>query len=183
MSTLDEILAKMNDDAAPAVKTAAEASPAHTPNAEDAALTAVRNATKVAAAPAQTPASTDAVAALHKLAEQTAAREQELMAKQAAEQGAAFCDGFMARLAAYESAFGQSKTASASPVDLEKIAAEAYAKGAADQEKLAAAAYEQGYNETLQQVHKLASDLHLAGQADARTVVQALKQASTSDKA
>lgn len=177
MSTLDSILAQLNDEAV-TMKTASDNSPAPVTNG-DAALEAVRAATKIASATAQAPQtnSGDAVAALHKIAAETAAMEDAMMAKQAQDYGALVCDGFMQRLAQYDGAFGAGeKTAS---VDMEKVAAEAYARGAADFEKQAAAQYEAGYNETMAQVHKIASDLHIAGQASAREVVASLAPAKT----
>lgn len=177
MSTLDSILAQLNDEAV-TMKTASDNTQAPGSN-EDAALQAVRAATKIASAPvqaSQTPAG-DAVAALHKIAAETAAMEDAMMAKQAQDYGALVCDGFMQRLAQYDNAFGTGeKTAS---VDMEKVAAEAYARGAADFEKQAAAQYEAGYNETMAQVHKIASDLHIAGQSNARQVVAALSAEKT----
>ena len=180
MSTLDSILAQLTDQSV-TTKTASVSTPAATPTAEDAALSAVRNATKTASAPAPVAQPTDTVAALQKIAADTAAREQELMVKQAHDQGAAFCDGFMARLAGYDQAFGKTAAVQqgASQEDLQKIAQAAYAQGAADFEKQAAESYQAGYDATLREVHKVASDLHLAGQADARAIVQALAAEKT----
>ena len=56
----------------------------------------------------------------------------------------------------------------------------AYAQGMADFEKQAAADYAQGQEDALQEIHKIASDVHFAGQQSAANVLAALASAGNS---
>lgn len=170
-TALDRILSNIENDA-PAVSTKV----ASTEISSDAKLLATVQALSAKTASA-TGAVVDAsaVGTLNKLAADAAAAEQAATERTASVLGAAMCDGFMTRLASWDQAVG-SKVASAAPgqADLEKVAAAAYAQGQADLEKQAADQYAEGYNAQLGQIHKIASDLHIAGQEVARRVLHTL---------
>lgn len=180
MSILENIIAQMEGEAVTTTKTAAVAAPAPTSSSEERMLATVRNLTaKTAAAAAQPQGS--AVDALQKIAHETAAMEEEVMLKQAEFAGAAMCDGFMSRFAQYDGAVGGS-TKTASNADMQKVAEEAYAQGVADLEKQASDAYAQGYQAQIQEIHKIASEIHVAGQQSARNVLQALSKEASSTR-
>lgn len=132
---------------------------------------------KTASARPQGQVTTD----LERMAKQAQEAESVQLVKQAHFLGASVCDGFMERFAQYDSALAQQgfKTASADPVQggaydnatLQKVAQDAYQQAVQDMEKTAAADYERGYNETLQTIHKIASDVHYVGQQVARDLV------------
>lgn len=169
MSTLDRILARMSDSPAIVEKTASDASAAPrdvaTSDPSERMLATVRELSKSASAPAPSAAP---VPALDKMAADMAAAEAEAMRKQAELSGAAMCDGFMARLAAYDRAVG-TKTASA-----DDSFRAGYAQGREDLEKEASEAFNQGQEAALQEIHKIASEIHYAGQQSARNVLEAL---------
>lgn len=175
---LNDLIARMSaDDAVTAKTAAAEETPAPAaPSADARMLETVRTLSSKLASEQATPAQpASAVDALQKIASDAAAFEDELMKKQARAYGHEMCDGFLERLAAFDGPIGgAAKTASAT--DLEKVAAEAYAKGAADYEKRAAADFEEGYNQQVAQIHKIASEVHFAGQQSAANVLEALAQ-------
>jgi hypothetical protein len=122
------------------------------------------------------------VAGLVKMAADLVDAEEEALMKQAQVYGAAICDGFMVRYAQYEQAAGevapqqQQKIASA-PVadnDFQKFAQanpeltkEAYDLGyrtkMATLQKEANDQFEAGHNDTMQEVHKLASAVYKHG--------------------
>lgn len=171
------------------VKTASAPEPSTAPSA-DALRTELRqvlsqesSAEKTAAAqPAQGAPTADLV----KMASDLANAEEEALMKQAQVYGAAICDGFMARYAAYEAAANevapeQPKTAAAQPQapaqvpeDFQKFAAEnpelvkeawelGYRTKRAELEAQANERFGAGYNDTMQEVHKIASDLYKHG--------------------
>ena len=167
-TTLARLLARINEDDSPVQeKTAADVAPPSVPASDptERMLETVRSfaATKVAGAPAESAA----VTTLSTIAQKTAEAEDLALLKIAELSGAAMCDGFMARLAAYDQAVG-TKTASADALEA------AYRQGQEDLEKQAAAEYERGQQEVLAEVHKTASQLHYAGQESARNVLLAL---------
>jgi hypothetical protein len=155
-------------------KTAA-AAPA--PDAAARMLATVRSVSssvkKEASAPAPSPR-----AALEKMAAEAQEAEEAQLLKQSHFMGAALADGFMERFAQYDAALSGVKTASApDAATLEKVAQEAYLRGAQDMEKRAAAEFEQGYNEQMQQVHKIASDIHYIGQQTAQHLINEARKA------
>lgn len=176
MATLDNIIARLSADTAAIEKTAsAESAPRDVATSVDpteqmlSTVRALSAKTASAAAP-----STAAVPALDKIAADVAAAEEAALQKMAAVAGAAICDNFMSRLAQYDTMIG-TKTAGAagySQADLEA----AYQKGQNDLEKQAAAEYERGQNAALEELHKVASELHVAGQQSARNVLIALSK-------
>lgn len=112
---------------------------------------------------------------LQQMAKQAQANEQALMQKQAQSMGAAIADGFMERFAQYDTALADQghKTASAPDQTAIKEAAQSgYNKAVSDMEKKAEQEYERGYKEQLQAVQKTAAEVHYAGQAVARNLVQ-----------
>lgn len=115
---------------------------------------------------------------LQRMAKEAQAAEQEQMIKQAHFMGSAVCDGFMERFAQYDTALGAAghKTAAVQPGQVDegyvhKVAEAAYAKAVDDMQKTAAAEYQKGYDDTLEYVHKVASDMHYIGQQTARALV------------
>lgn len=174
MATLDNIIARLQADTA-AIEKTASAEPSRevaTPADPSEQMLATVRALSAKTASAE-PVSNAAVPALDKIAADVAAAEELALKKTAAIIGQASCDAFMARLAQYDEAIG-TKTASAgfSQTDLEA----AYLQGQADLEKQAAAEYEQGQNAALEELHKVASELHIAGQQSARNVLLALSK-------
>jgi hypothetical protein len=122
------------------------------------------------------------LADLTKMAADLSASEHEAMKKEAMLYGAALCDGFMARAAQYQAA--ADKVASVAPTstatktaaeqDFEKFAAEnpqlvkdaaqlGYDTAMQQLGQLHDAAYNKGWNDTVQQIHKTASDCFVAG--------------------
>lgn len=169
--SLDNILLTLKDTQAPVVKTAA----ASEPSLEADMLASVQALTAKTAGitPAATAAPTDAVAALHKIASDTAAAENVMLQKTAELAGAAMCDGFMARLTGYDTAIA-AKTASVQGGYTEEHLKLAYEKGVEDMQKQAAAEFEQGQADAFNEFHKIAAEVHLAGQQSARNVLLAL---------
>ena len=126
---------------------------------------ALHEATSKQTTLAEKKASNAPIADLTKLANETATLEHAALVKEAQVYGAAVCDGFMARLAAYNDA--AEKVAAqqvAVPAHLEKQAASLGFSTTMNQiEKLAEAAYAQGYNDTVEQIYKLAHDSFVNG--------------------
>jgi hypothetical protein len=172
--SLDNILATLEATSAPAVKTAGVAAPVATLEADMlASVQALTAKTAEAASPAAAP--TDAITALHKIASETAAAEGVMLQKTAELAGAAMCDGFMARLAGYDTA--TSKTAGVAGAYTEEHLKLAYAQGMEDMQKTADAEFTQGAEDAFAQIHKTAAEVHLAGQQSARNVLLALEAA------
>lgn len=180
MSSIDRLFALLNDDApAGTEKTAAAAAPVAAPASVDPILATVQALTSKSASDAAASAPA-ALPSLDKMASDLAAAETDAFVAQSKLAGAAFCDSFMARLSGYDTQIG-AKTASAvaSNVDLEKIAAEAYAMGVADSEKRAADDYQAGFDETVQELHKTAAEIHIAGQQCAARVLSEMTKAAS----
>ncbi len=182
MSSIDRLFALLNDDApAGTEKTAAAAAPVAAPASVDPILATVQALTSKSASDAAASAPA-ALPSLDKMASDLAAAETDAFVAQSKLAGAAFCDSFMARLSGYDTQIG-AKTASAvavaSNVDLEKIAAAAYAKGVADSEKHAADDYQAGFDETVQELHKTAAEIHIAGQQCAARVLSEMTKAAS----
>lgn len=175
--SIENLLSMLSSNAAApgSEKTASDASSAAPAAGADSGIlstiAAITEKTAAAAAPATAPA----LPALDKMASDLAASESDAFLAQSKLAGAAFCDSFMARLSGYDMAIG-SKTASAVTaipgVDLEKIAADAYAKGKADAEKIAQEEYQAGFDEMAAELHKEAAEVHLMGQKVAAAVLE-----------
>lgn len=163
MSKIQDILARMQNDAS-AVKVASADTDTKPVATQDAALSAVRDATqKLASAATSSAPGGTAIAEVQKIAADQAAADEELQRKLAFDMGQQFTDGVMQRMAAYEAQLPAS-TKTASAAELEKVAAEAYAKGAADFEKEAAAEIQAGYDQAVEHAFKTACELHMQGQ-------------------
>lgn len=173
MSTVEEIMARLNAPTSAVTEKTAGAVPA-LPSQIDAVMAAANAAT---ATSTKTAGDASSVDALTKLAQETAQAEDEIMRKQAAVMGAAFCDGFVARMAAFDTTLG-TKVASAGPAvteaGLAKIAEHAVALAYDRFEKAAAQDYRAGYDATIKQAADLAIEIHLEGQASARNVLAAI---------
>jgi hypothetical protein len=131
---------------------------------------------------ATTKAESSVAGDLKRMAKQAQASEAEAMTKQAHFLGAAVCDGFMERFAQYDGALNQLgvKTASENvPQEtLKKVAEAAYNKAVEDMEKHAQDEYTRGYNDTLEHIHKTASDIHYIGQQAAHELIKQASQQS-----
>ena len=119
------------------------------------------------------------IAGLVKMASDLVDAEEEALMKQAQVYGAAICDGFMARYAQYEQAADtvapqQTKTAAINDGDFQKFAQanpeltkEAYDLGyrtkMAALQKEANDQFEAGHNDTMEEIHKLASAVYKHG--------------------
>jgi hypothetical protein len=147
------------------------------PSTEARMLETVR---RVSTATATKTASAAAPAAdLQRMAKHAQALEEQAMAKEAHFMGSAIADGFMERFAQYDVALSNAgvKTASADPSMVKAAAEQGYRMAVADMEKTAAAEYNRGYEDTMQGVHKLASEIHYGGQAMAHAVIKSLSTA------
>lgn len=172
------ILNRMQDAESGITEKTAAAEP-EAPNAAARMLSTVRSIsstvkTAAASAPTLTP-----VASLERMAKEAQAAEQDQLLKQAQFMGAAVADGFMERFAQYDTALSDqgvkvASSAAAAPNEaiLQKVAEAAYSQAVQDMEKQAAEEYEQGYNDQLQEIHKIASDVHYIGQQTANHLVQ-----------
>lgn len=188
---LAEALARIN----PAEKTASALPPVAPPAVP--APSGIEGQLKAALADAMKPEDKTASAALAspiadltKIAADLSASEHEAMKKEAMVYGAALCDGFMARAAQYQAAAEKVATASpektAADQDFQKFAAEnaeivrdaaqlGFDKAASQLAQLNAAAYNKGWNDTVQQVYKTASDCFVAGFAVAQDMIGAAR--------
>lgn len=153
------------------IEKTASAAPSAEPDAAARMLTTVQAVAKTASAKQEAPA-TSPRASLEKMAQEAAAAEEAQLLKQAQFMGAALADGFMERFAQYDAALSSTKTASApDQATLEKVAQEAYLRGARDFEKRAAEEYQQGYQDQLAEIHKIASEIHYIGQQTAQQLI------------
>lgn len=184
-------------------KTAAVApSPRATPNggsSSDAAAAGLRQALKEATVEVETSTKTAGQTSplddLTKLAASVVADEHAATIKEAQLYGAAVCDGFMVRLSQYDEA--AQKIAVTSPAvktaaiadgaeDFEKFAAAnpdivreahdlGYEQTKNDLTKLAEAAWLYGHNGTVQLIHKTATDSFVSGFADTARLIEAAR--------
>ena len=174
---------------------AAPGAPATT--SSDAAAAGLRQALKEATADVEAPTKTagqgSPIDDLTKLAADVAASEHEAMTKEAQLYGASVCDGFMIRLAQYNEAAQRSmpatpdKTASAVESDsFEKFAAAnpnlvreahdlGYEQTRQELHKLAEAAYLYGHNGTVEWIHKTASGAFMRGFEDTLRLIEAAR--------
>lgn len=175
-SSLDRILKQLEDADSTTTKVAA-AAPA-TESTHDALLRTVKSLSEKTASTAEKSPVKD----LQTMAKEAQEAEFDLLTKQSHFLGAALADGFMERFAQYDAALSQSgvKTAAAlEPETVKAIAAEAYKQARVDFEKQASAEYEQGYQDQIQAIHKIASDLHYSGQMLASHVVNEARKAES----
>lgn len=171
--------------------------PSNVPSSSDAAAAGLRQALKEATADAEastkTAAQTSPIDDLTKLAASVVADEHEATIKEAQLYGAAVCDGFMVRLAQYDAAAQKhagvvleksATTVSVETDTFEKFASEnpnlvreahdlGYEQTRQELHKLAEAAWVHGYNGTVRWIHKTASDSFVAGFAAAAKLVEA----------
>lgn len=154
---------------------------------------ALKEATADAEASTKTAAQASPIDDLTKLAASVVADEHEATVKEAQLYGAAVCDGFMARLAQYDAAAQKhagmvpEKAASIASVEtdtFEKFASEnpslvreahdlGYEQTRQDLHKLAQAAWVHGHNGTVQWIHKTASDSFVTGFVEATKLIEA----------
>lgn len=130
----------------------------------------ISSAVKTAAAPAKP---TTPTADLARMAKEAKDAEQSQMEKEAQLLGASVCDGFMARYAQYDAALSSQgvKTASVTEAELNKVAQAAYSQAIQDMEKKAEQEFNSGYNDQMQELHKVAADIHYIGQQTAQHLV------------
>lgn len=182
---LSDVLAKVSNSTAE--KTAA-AVPSTTPTVSTTPSNDIADRLKVALKEATAPdaqktaATTSPVQDLVKIASDLSATEHDALVKEANLYGAAVADGFMLRLAQYNTA--SSQVAAAQPTPTAKVAAadDSFEKFASENpemvkeaaqlgydstmlqlQKLSQDAYDAGWNNTVAHVHKLASDSFVAG--------------------
>lgn len=142
--------------------------------------------------PHKTASTTSPIEDLTKVAADLSAAEHEALTKEAMLYGAALCDGFMARAAQYEA--GAQKIASTQPApqaprvdeDFEKFAAAnpevvrdaaqvGYDQTMNQLTKLGQTAYDKGWNDTMHQVHKVASQCFVAGFKAVNDIIEAAR--------
>jgi len=169
-------------------KTASAPAPTGTASSSSDAGERLKQALKEATAPAlqaKTAGQASPIEDLTKIANDLSKAEHDALTKEAQMYGAAVCDGFMARAAQYQEA--ATKVAATMPTktaavaggtsdfekfafenpDLVKEAAElGYATTKNQLEKLGEAAYAKGWNDTVETIHKTASDAFIAGFKD-----------------
>jgi len=175
------ILNRMQEaDTGVSVKTAAIASK-DAPNPAERMLATVRDISSNIKTAAVAPrVNTTPVASLELMAKEAQEAEQVQLLKQAQFMGAAVADGFMERFAQYDAALSEQgvKTANApTNASLQKVAEAAYGQAVQDMEKKAAAEFDQGYNDQVQEIHKIASDVHYIGQQTASHLIQEARTA------
>ncbi len=194
---LSDALSKISGASAEKTASAPAPSSASAPSGlEERLKTALADAMK----PEEKTASTQAaspVADLTKIAADLSASEHEAMKKEAMIYGAALCDGFMARAAQYQAAadkvastetiiHGDRSNKTASEQDFEKFAAEnpqlvkdaaqlGYDTTLGQLGQLHNAAYDKGWNDTVQQIHKTASDCFVAGFKAVQDMIEAAR--------
>lgn len=178
-----------------AAATPSSPAPSSAPSSSDAALGPLRQALKEATADIEASTKTAGQASpiddLTKLAASVVADEHEATIKEAQLYGAAVCDGFIARLAQYDQAAQKhagvlpEKTAAAASQDtFEKFAAEnpdlvreahdlGYEQTRQNLHKLAEAAWRFGHDGTVRWIHKTASDSFVAGFSDTAKLIEA----------
>lgn len=148
---------------------------------------ALVNALNEALAPAQktaaeAPASSP-VNDVMKVASEIAQAEKEVAVKEAQLLGTAFADAAISRIAEWNktaaamlSANPGEKVAGASEELLKQAAQAGYEQAKRDMEKEAEESYVQGYNDTVEAIHKTASDEFLKAAALTRQIIQASVQ-------
>jgi hypothetical protein len=197
ISNIMKKLTESRDAEQTAVKTAA----VQAPNS-DTLRTALRAALTTEKTASATPQQ-DVTSGLFKMAEDLASAEQDALQKQAELYGAAICDGFMTRFGQYEKAAMDAgvqapKYAQAQPQDatldaIKTAAADpAFTKFASENPDLVKEAFElgyqaqwnelvktandeftQGYNDTMTEVHKIASAVYAHGAYSVNDVIRA----------
>jgi len=150
---------------------------------------ALREVTASAAQPApqekQAAAAGSPIEGLTKIAEQVTSAEQEAIIKEANLYGAAVADGFVARLAQYQTA--ADKVAAAQPAAPEVVRTQekqaaatdgSFEKFAAENPELVKQAAEVGYQQTMLQMDKLAQAAYAKGHDEATLAIYKLGHAS-----
>lgn len=182
--TLESILSDLQSvEDAGVTKTASEATKPEAARADlMGALERAKEATKSASA--KTAGAKPAVSELNKIASDLADAKGEALKKEAELYGAAVADGFIARLSQFQES---TKTAAVEVDSIEKLAAaypelveqaievghnNAVEKLAQDPEFLKSAAA--GYDDTMKEIEKTASDCFDRGYNDAKAVVEAI---------
>lgn len=181
---LSDALAKINGAAE---KTAAAAPAPAAPSNDIAERLKVALKEATSPEPTKVAAQASPVDDLVKIAADLSRSEHDALVKEAQLYGAAVCDGFMARASQYNEAAsklaGSAKTASAED-GFEKFAAEnpemvkeaaqlGYDTAAGQLEKIAQAAYDKGWNDTVVEIHKMASDSFVAGFKSVLEIIEA----------
>lgn len=179
---LEQVRAGEKTASAPAVQTATSTNASDTGAALKHALREASASAnqKVAAAPSP-------LQDLTKIAAELSHAEHDAIVKEAQLYGAALCDGFMARGAQYKEAAdrasehktagysqadtGFDKFASENPDLVKEAAATGYTQATAELEKLAGAAYDKGWNDTVEAIHKTASEAFTLGFATTRQLL------------
>lgn len=170
-STLENLIQRLGSTSEAVTEKTAGVQPPAMPSTSTAVEAAIAGLEpKTAGAPTES---------LEKMAQDLLANEAALSEKQAQALGAALCDGFAARMAAYDSVFA-TKTASVhSQLDAEmiqKIAADATAAAIAHFEKQAHVDFQQGWDDYVKQAFDLGTQIHLEGQASVQGVIKALAE-------
>lgn len=183
---IDRILAGIRESQAS--EKVASASPAveNTASVEKKAATnaALVNALNEALAPAEKTASeASPVNDVMKVASEIANAEQEVAVKEAQLLGTAFADAAISRISEWNktaasmlAANPAEKMAGASEDLLKQAAQMGYEQAKKDMEKEAEESYVQGYNDTVEAIHKTASDEFLKAAALTRQIIQASVQ-------
>lgn len=187
MNSLTQILQDLTADASvkiAAEKVAAPVTPVVSDNTKQAQadLLNVLKQAENAVASTKTASENQAspVADLTKMASDLATADHEALVKEAEFYGAAVADGFMSRVAQYETAAqalpqpNGTKTAQAVALDVEKIAADAvrgYVDARVQLEKQASDQYTQGYNDTIVEIEKVASSIFSQGAQDCQKLI------------
>lgn len=119
----------------------------------------------------------DPIADVRKIAQEIADTEAEAAVKQAQVLGAAWADAAITRFAEWQKVAAQMNATAPAYDTTEKAAALGYAETQADLEKLAEDSYVQGYNDTVLEIHALATDEFRKAAAVTSAVVDALQSA------
>lgn len=189
---LSQVLARIQ---APQDKTAAASLPTVSPepastDLKDRLKAAVEDA--LAPVPQKTAATTSPIDDLTKIAADLSDAEHEALKKEAMLYGAALCDGFMVRMAQYEAATQKvasthpaalparddedfNKFAAANPELVRDAAQVGYDQAMGQLTKLSQAAYDKGWNDTMHQVHKAASQCFVAGFKAINDIIEAAR--------
>lgn len=177
MTTLNAILDRINDrPESGANKVAADAGVTAPALASEQSLLSTIQAVTQKSAAAAPAASSSAIPALDDMAAKLAGAENESLVALSKLAGAAFCDSFMARASSFKvdetaKIAADAANTGITTATIEKVAHDAYLKGIADAEKKAQDEYQRGLDETLEGVHKIASEVHLFGQDAAKQVI------------
>lgn len=179
---IDRILAGIRESQNAEKVASAAPAPAATPAPEKQA--ALVNALNEALAPAEKVAAaapTSPVNDVMKVAAEIAQAEQGVAVKEAQLLGTAFADAAISRIAEWNKTAAAmlnngEKLAGSSDEQLKQAALAGYEQAKKDMEKEAEEAYVQGYNDTVEAIHKTAADEFLKAAALTRQIIQASVQ-------